>query len=84
MSEPVQSPTTEDAAVTPAPAADAASADLQAIQGVLLALQSQFEGMSEGILQRIDQMGERLNDLEHTINGLQEQIDQAQPPASKD
>lgn len=43
------------------------------VQGLLQQMQSRFEEMSTSIVSRIDVMGARLDDLEHSIDELMQQ-----------
>ena len=50
------------------------------IQSMLQQLQDGFQTMSEQLISRIDDMGERLDDLEHNINYLMSQAGETGPP----
>lgn len=43
------------------------------VQGLLQQMQARFEEMSNNIISRIDEMGARIDDLEHSIDELMQQ-----------
>lgn len=53
------------------------------VQNMLNQMQQRFKGMSENIVERIDEMGTRIEDLEKSIAELVQEsnnIDEANPP----
>ncbi|XP_038722618.1 heat shock factor-binding protein-like [Tripterygium wilfordii] len=51
------------------------TADMTAfVQNLLQQMQSRFQAMSESIITKIDEMGNRIDELEQSINGLKAEM----------
>lgn len=55
----------------------------KALKDLLETMQSRFQHLSDSILNRIDEMGNRIDDLEQSIAALREQQQPASAPAPK-
>ncbi|KAK1271340.1 hypothetical protein QJS04_geneDACA021539 [Acorus gramineus] len=51
------------------------------VQNLLQQMQSRFQGMSEKILTKIDEMGSRIDELERSINDLKAEVGPESSPS---
>ncbi|XP_021775430.1 heat shock factor-binding protein 1-like [Chenopodium quinoa] len=51
------------------------------VQNLLQQMQTRFQAMSEGIVTKIDEMGNRINELEQSIKDLKEEMGPEESPS---